>query len=187
MWQGTGSTNKWNLSWYNLRILVVLFDFRWFVHGGGVRQRQYWHLIPLWTRVGKLWQIVWQGPRFGFAAEMARFVTIDALSPISCFCALLPSFLLSLRHYPGMFIILRIASSVQQSSALRQRVYLRNLCSSLYLFYIFRTYFLLFLLVLSYPVPGTLAFDLPSLVKSRFFSFFFSLLHSSLWPHNLYI
>ena len=36
--------------------------------------------------------MVWQGPRLGYVAETGRFVTVDALSTISCFCALLPIF-----------------------------------------------------------------------------------------------
>ena len=91
MRQGTGSTNKWNLSCYNPRTQVILSGFRWSVHGGGARQRQHWHFIPLWIRAGRRWQIVWQGPRFGFVAETGRFVTTDAMSTISCPCALLPS------------------------------------------------------------------------------------------------
>ena len=35
MWQGTGSTNKWNLSCYSPLVLEVLFGFRWFVRVGG--------------------------------------------------------------------------------------------------------------------------------------------------------
>ena len=34
MWQGTGSTDKWNLSCYSPRVQAVLFGFRRFVRGG---------------------------------------------------------------------------------------------------------------------------------------------------------
>ena len=44
-----------------------------------------WPVIPLSTRVEGRWQIVWQGPRLGFAAETRRFVTTYALSTIFLF------------------------------------------------------------------------------------------------------
>ena len=47
--------------------------------GGGGRQRQQWHLIPLPTRAGR-WE-VWQGPRLGFVTT-GRFVTMDDWSTI---------------------------------------------------------------------------------------------------------
>ena len=48
-------------------------------------------------------------PWFGFAAETGRFITIDASSTISCFCALLPSsFLHCPRPYSGMFLFVLI-------------------------------------------------------------------------------
>ena len=35
VWQGTCSTNKWNLSCYSPRVQAVLFGFRWFVRRRG--------------------------------------------------------------------------------------------------------------------------------------------------------
>ena len=34
-------------------------------------------LIPLPTRAGRRWKIVWLGPRLGFVAETARFVAME--------------------------------------------------------------------------------------------------------------
>ena len=61
-------SNKRNLSCLHTirmcspRVLAVWFGFWWLVHGGGARQRQLWHLVPLPTRAERRWQIVWQGP-----------------------------------------------------------------------------------------------------------------------------
>ena len=95
---------KWNLSCYSPRVLAVLFGFRRFVRRGGGRQRQQWHLIPLPTRAATRCQMVWQGPRLGFVAESGRFVTMNALSTISCFCALLPTFIIFSCLIPVCFI-----------------------------------------------------------------------------------
>ena len=161
MWQGTGSTKKWNLSCYNPRILPSGFVwFCWFVHRGGARQRQHWHLISLWTRVGRRWQIVWQGTRCGSVAETGIFVTTDALSTISCFelCFLLSSFsLLSFSRslFGYVSLLLRITSSVQQSSSPRQQStcvplvsFAFLLISEFLLFHVFYIFVFLVMLVL---------------------------------------
>ena len=59
----------------------------------GGRQRQQWHFIPLPTRAGRKWQMVWQGPRLGFVAETGRFVAMEGVRFLACLfpCALLPS------------------------------------------------------------------------------------------------
>ena len=123
MWQGTGSTNKWNLSCYSPRVQAILVGFRWFVRGGRRRQRQQWHLIPLPTRAGR-WQMVWQGPRLGFVPETGRFVAMETLwVRFSCLLAFVPCFLLFVFRcsflfffslHPGMlifFVSLRLCSS----------------------------------------------------------------------------
>ena len=92
MWQGTGSTTKWNLSCYSPRVRAVFVWFSLICSGGGARQRQQWHLIPLPTRAGRRWQMVWQGPRPGFVAETERFVALSTIFLLACFCALLPTF-----------------------------------------------------------------------------------------------
>ena len=162
--------------------MIVLFGFRWFVHGGGARQRQYWHLMPLLKRVGKIWQIVWQGPRFGFVAETGGALLLS--TPGVRFHAFLPCFLLFffLRPYRGMFfflVLLRPCSS-------------HRLLFSKYVFFLCRLYpassqgsfcflfFILFVFVVLVVVgvfcqslvPGTLAFDWPTLINPRFFLVF---------------
>ena len=119
-----------------IRLLGIYYHltyrvFVWFSlicsRGGGLDNgSKQWHLIPLLTRAGRRWEMVWQGPRRGFVAETGRFCCYgDALSTIfllPCFCALLPtfrfSFIFSLFSYfflhPGMFIFfvsLRLCSS----------------------------------------------------------------------------
>ena len=92
--------------------------------GGGARQRQQWHLIPLPTRAGIRWQMVWQGPRLGFVAETGRFVAMETpWVRFSCLLAFVPCFLLFVflfflflffSLHPGMFIFfvsLRLCSS----------------------------------------------------------------------------
>ena len=129
MWQSTGSANiKWNVSCYSPRVQALLFGF--FVDlfaGGGARQRQQWHLIPLPTRAGR-WQTVWQGPRLGFLVETGRCVAMETTwVRFSCFCALLPTFLFYFLYFlvfscipPSMFIFfvfLRLCSSHLLSSS----------------------------------------------------------------------
>ena len=48
MWQGTGSTNTWNPSCGNPRVLVVLLQFSWILAAGGLDS-----VVTLNTMVGK--------------------------------------------------------------------------------------------------------------------------------------
>ena len=73
--------------------------------------------IPLPTRAETRWSMVGQGPRLGFVAESGRFVTMNALSTISCFCALLPTFVLFSFLIPACSYLLRVPSSGQQQSS----------------------------------------------------------------------
>ena len=136
MWQGTGSTinTKWNLSCYSARLLAVLVRFRGFVHGGGARQRQQWHLIPSDVDESrkKMADSVTRSPARLCSIETGSFVTMDALSTIflhffvPCFLLFLfsPSFALHVS-------LLRVPSSVQQPSAtLRQVVRVLSSCNS---------------------------------------------------------
>ena len=111
------------------QILVILFVcFCWFVHGRGARQRQYWRLIPLSTRVGKIWQIVWQGPLLGFVLAQRR----EALSlnnPWVRFSWLLPCFLLF--YLSVVLIPLCFSSSCCSFRAASSHLLL---CSKLYVF-----------------------------------------------------
>ena len=74
------------------------------------------NLIPLTTRAGRRWHIVWQGPRLGFVTETGNFVTTDTLSTIFLFffvpCFLLFSFSPSVSLY---VYLLCVPSSVQHS------------------------------------------------------------------------
>ena len=61
------------------------------------------NLIPLPTRAGRRWHIVWQGPRLGFVAETGNYVTSHALCtiflPYLCLACHFSHFVLP---YPGM-------------------------------------------------------------------------------------
>ena len=66
-------------------------------------------MIPVPTRAGRRWQMVWQGPSLGFGAETRRFVAMETL--LACCCALLPTSRVSFFYftsffflYPGMFL-----------------------------------------------------------------------------------
>ena len=129
MWQGTGSTNKWNLSCYSPRVPAVLFGLRLFVRRGGARQRQQWLLKLLPTRAERRWQMLWQGPRLGFVAKTGRFVTgrleYDFLAFVPCSLHFLFSPSLSRYVY-----LLRVPSSVQQSSASLSKYVVYSTCFS---------------------------------------------------------
>ena len=77
MWQGTGSTNQWNLSCYSPRVQAALFGFRWFVRGGGGSTAAARTLDTVADERGRRWQMVWQGPRLGFVAETGRFIAME--------------------------------------------------------------------------------------------------------------
>ena len=106
--QRHGSTDTWYL-------IPHTRMFRFFVHRGGdsTAARQYWYLIPwylipLSTRVGKRWQIVWQAPRLGFVARHGKLLVSTPWFRFSsffwCITFFCYSFLLFLRpNYPGMF------------------------------------------------------------------------------------
>ena len=130
------------------RVQAVLFGFRWFVRrGGGARQRQQWRLIPLPTKAGKRWPIVWQDPRLGFVAETGRFVATETpwvrfscLLLCRCFllfvfrCSLLSSFFPASRH-----VYLRVPSSVQQPSATLSKYVFYSTCSFCLLCHLYPT------------------------------------------------
>ena len=114
MRQGIGSINKWNLSCYSHRVLAVLVGFHWSVCGEGPRRRRLWDFIPLPTRAGRRWPMVWQGRQLGLVAETGRFATMEALSTIFLLLCLAFYFSYFLLHYPGTFIFLvffRLCSS----------------------------------------------------------------------------
>ena len=128
MWQGTGSTNKWNLSCCS----PSLGSFVWFSlicsRRGGARQRQQRHLIPLPTRAGRRWQMVWQGPRLGFVAETGRSLAMETPRVrLSCilicrasyfsFSILLPFPPFSLHPGTLIFVSLRLCSNLLLSAS----------------------------------------------------------------------
>ena len=94
MWQGTGSTNKWNLSSYSLRVQAVLLGFRRFVREGTDS-----------TAAAVTFDTVADDSRKKMADGVARSSSRlcsregkiccygDALSTISCLLALVPYFL----------------------------------------------------------------------------------------------
>ena len=101
-----------------------------------------WSQIPLPTRAGRRWQMVWQGPRLGFVAEMGRFVAMETpWVRFSCLPAFVPCFLLFVFRFsflsflifflhPGMFTLfvsLRLCSSHLRLSA--STYYFYNTCS----------------------------------------------------------
>ena len=116
MWQGTGSTNKWNLSCYNPRVLAVLgwFSLICSRRGGSTAAA----VTPLPTRAGGRWQIddVTSSParlcsRDGKIYYYGR-LEYDFLAFVPCFLLFVCSPSLSRYVY-----LLRVPSSVQQSSA----------------------------------------------------------------------
>ena len=153
------------MSCYSPRVQAVLFGFRWFVRGGrgSTALRQQWHFIPLPTRAGIRWQLVWQGPRLGFVliAETGRCVAMETpWVRCSCFCALLPTFRFSFSYFflhPGKFISfvsLRLWSSHLLLSA-----------STRYVFYSACSFCLCHL----YPTPSRSSFVFICLVCLFFF------------------
>ena len=96
MWQGTGSTNKWNLSCYNPRVQAVLFGFRWFVRGGG---RSTAVAVTIGTVADESRKKMADGVVTSPSRLCSRDGKIccygDALSTIfllACFCVLVPTF-----------------------------------------------------------------------------------------------
>ena len=160
----------------------------------GAQQRQQWHLIPLPTRAGRRWQMVWQGPRLGCIAETGRFVAMETpWVRFSCLLAFVPCFLLFFFRFcffniffphAGMFIFfvsLRVCSSHQLLSASTYFIVrVLSACVTCTLphlgiilfFYSFSIFFrssyfsggVFFCCAL---VPGTLALDLPTLILQR--------------------
>ena len=98
-------------------------------------------LIPLPTRAGRRWKIVWLGPRLGFVAETARFVAME--TPwvrfsclrvfVLCFLVLVFrfSFLSFLIFFPASryVYLLRVPSPVQQPSATLSTCVFYRTCS----------------------------------------------------------
>ena len=171
--------------------MIVLFGFRWFVHGGGARQRQYWHLMPLLKRVGKIWQIVWQGPRFGFVAETGGALLLS--TPGVRFHAFLPCFLLfffsvlipvwfsSSYYFVRAAVIWSSSASTCSSCVIyilpRLRIPLAFICFTFFVVLIILGRHVVF----AYPVRKHLIYLLWWI---RVFFFFVCF---CLWPHNLYL
>ena len=152
--------------------------------GGGARQRQQWQLIPLPTRAGRRWQTVWQSPCLGFVAETGRFVAMETpWIRFSFLLAFVPCFLLFVFHFSFLsyriifpasryVYLLRVPSSVQQSSATLSRYVFYSTCAfclchlyltpsgNSFIFYSFSIIFhrsisrvtFFFVVVVSYPV-----------------------------------
>ena len=128
--------------------------------------------------------MVWQGPRLGFVAESGRFVTMNAMSTISCFCALLPTFLVFSFLIPACFIffvLLRLCNSshlllfilYSQQVRIIVRVISSFICilphlGILFCYSFINGFFFSKFLFLGWRffccalVPGTLALDLPT-------------------------
>ena len=159
--------------------------FCWFVHGGRARQRQYGHLIPLSTKVWRRWQIGWQGSSLGIMTETRWFfyrrLQYDFLA--CCLAFFFSSFSLPLSWYVFFFVLLSPCSS----HLLLFSKYVFFLCHlysvssqySCFICFIYHSSYCLGWRVCCAFVPGTLAFDLPTLINSRFF---FGFLCLSLWP-----
>ena len=162
--------------------------------GGGARQRQWWHLIPLSTRAWRRWQIVWEGPRLGFVAETGSFATMAALSTLFLLLCLAPYFYHFL-PYPGMFLLfvhLRLCSNHLLLSAI-------STCS-FFLCHLYsawsRNSFVFCCLV--FPSNVVLIYWVAFSLSCRtrcvstwfayidYFAICFFLSHS-VWPHNLYL
>ena len=69
------------------------------------------------------------GSRLGFVAETGRFFTMDALSTIFLLLCIASYFSYFLLPYPGMFYLLCVPSSVQQSSATLSKYVFYSTCS----------------------------------------------------------
>ena len=178
--QRTGWANKWNLSCYNPRVLVFLFGFRLFVHGGGGSTAA---VVTLDTAVDesrkKTVDSVTRSPaRLRSRDEkLCYYVTVGVLSMIFFFvlCFLLVVSSPSLSRY---VYLLGVAWSVQGPSATLQQVrVLLVIFASCYIseFRFFNC--LVFLaVIISWRVrcalvPDTLALDLPTLIDIRFLAF----------------
>ena len=106
---------------------------------GGARQRQQWHLIPLPTRAGRRWQMVWQGPRLGFVARDGKICcygdalsTIFLLAFVPCFILFVFRFFFSFLSFffpASRHVYLRVPSSVQQPSATLSKYVFYSTCS----------------------------------------------------------
>ena len=134
--------------------------------------------------------MVWQGPRLGFVAESGRFVTMNALSTISCFCALLPTFLVFSFLIPVCFIFfvfLRLSNSnylvlcSQQVRILWHVLFSRN--SFVFIHWVFSGSSYLSGDVCCALVAGTLARDLPTSLIYRILVF----LSLTRCDHRIYI
>ena len=118
---------------------------------GRAPKRQYRHSTTLSTRVGRRWQIVWQGLRLGFVAETGSYATIDALSTVLLLFASFPCFIyfLPLRSSCGtclsMYLsLLRLASSMhcmQHSYVPLERA--RTCSCTLFLIFFHQLYYLI--------------------------------------------
>ena len=136
--------------------------------------------------------MVWQGPRLGFVAETGRFVAMETpRARFSCLLVFVPCFLLFVflffsfffSLHPGMFILLRVPSSVQQPSATLSKYVFNSTRSSClchlyptpsrrsFAFYSFGIFFVALISRVAFfccaLVPGTLALDLPTLLLQR--------------------
>ena len=156
-------------------------------------------MIPLRTRAGIRWQMVWQGPCLGFVAETGDLLLWRRLvyDFLACFCALLHTFRFSFLSFLIFFpasryvYLLRVPSSVQQPSATLSKYAFYSTCSfclchlystpsrNYFVLYSF-SFFFSWLVFLGWRffccalVPGTLALDLPTLILA---TFGFSLFH----------
>ena len=117
LWSWGMSVTSDEFCQYDTYSSIVVFGFGRLVHEGGARrQRQYWHLVTLSTRVGRRWQIGRQDLRLDLVAKTRGFVTIDALSMIFLLFCLASFFSFFSPPFPAVFSLL-LAWSLQQPSA----------------------------------------------------------------------
>ena len=189
MWQGTGSTNKWNLGCYSPRVQAVLFGFLRFVPGGGGSTEAAMTLDTVADESRKkMADGVARSPSRLCSRDGKICCYGDALSTIFLLkiCALLPTFLflffLFLFFPASRYVyLLRVPSSAQQPSDTLSKYVFYSTCSfclchlypapsrNSFVFYSF-----IFFFRSSYCsggvfsccalVPGTLALDLPTLI-----------------------
>ena len=196
IWQDTGSTinntgNRCNLSGYNLNLVPgninsVCFSLFFFT-GEGLDSvtinSDTWHFCRRQQEKDGRYCSVTRFPArlCGRDGKLCYYRRLEY--DFLAFFALLPSFLVSYPSLSRYFSLLRVASSVQQSSAALQRVFIRVLLGSFVFCLVSELYFLGWRVCCAL-VPGTSAFDLPTLINSRFFLGFLS---HSLLPQTLYL
>ena len=122
MWQGSGSTNTWNLSYRNPRVVVVLLQLSWILTEGGLDS-----VVTLDTTVGKsrkkVADRVTRSPT-RLCSRDGKLCYYRRLEYDFCFFALLASFVLFLLPYPGMFLFVLLRPCSSHTALQQVRVFL---------------------------------------------------------------